>query len=391
MKILCICYEDLSGYSGSNRQVIELVKNLQKLGHEIQICAPLIGKSKELGSFKINYIPVINLPILRYLSYLLLSPWYFIIFFIKFKPDAAFIFEIYLDFGPLLAAKTIMHCPFAFYVNGIAAEEFRLAKIPRVLIWFIEAVQRIYSKIADIIFVVTPGLKNDLHERYRIPLDKIMIVRDAVDTDDFKPMDRDFARERLGFEKNLNIIGFVGSLQPWHGADYLIESIPLILKEISNVKVVIVGQGRMSQHLLRKREFLKLEDTVIFTGLKPFKEVPIYINAFDVCVVFFKPVRTDPGDPIKLYEYLACAKPVVASNVCGYGDFTENVGAGISVDASNREVVAGAIIKLLKDEPLRREMGSRGKAAVEREHTWLKRAVEVERFLGRIKSKRSLT
>jgi len=387
MKILCVCYEDLGGYSGSNKQVIELVKNLSKLGHQVEICAPFISSNKDIESIKINYIPVINLAIVRYLSFLILSPFYFLIFFWRFKPDAAFIFEIYLDLGPLLAAKSV-DCPFAFYVNGIAAEEFRLAKIPGAVIRLIEFVQKIYARLSDIIFVVTIGLKNDLARRHGIGLEKINIIRDAVDTDDFKPLERDLARDKLGLSRNVHIVGFVGSLQPWHGADYLIESVPLVVRELPQTRFVIVGQGRMMQQLTDMTKRLGLEEKIIFTGLRPFKEVPLYVNAFDVCVVFFKAVRTDPGDPIKLYEYLACAKAVIASNVPGYGDFVENIRAGISVDAANPKAVADSIIRLLKDRKLSEEMGERGKSVIEREHTWLSRAQEIASFLDRIRVKK---
>lgn len=380
MKILVACYKNIGAYAGDVRHVIEIVKGLKKLGHNVQLCAPLMKRYDADNELNIKYIPTVNCPFLRYLSYSLLSPFYLIAFFLKFRPDAVLLFEIHFDLGTLLICK-IFHCPLLFYINGIASEEFSLIGTPSFVISLINFVQKTYVKLAYKIFVVTEVLRNDIQIRHKVSRDKIEIIKNGVDTEIFKPIDIKESRRQLGFQENKFLIGFVGSLFAWHGVNYLIESAPLILKEVPNVKFIIVGKGRMEKILLGQVRESGLEGSFLFTGSVPFKQVPIYINAFDICTCFFKPVRTDPGDPIKLYEYLACSKPVVTSNVKGYGDFVEEVGAGLSVDASDPKAVAEAIIRLIKNEVLREEMGKKGRLAVEKGHTWQKRASEIERYL----------
>ncbi len=380
MKVLFVCYEDMGGYSGSNRQVIEIVKNFQKLGHEVKLSTPLINRMPKDLTLDIEYIPVVNLPVIRGLSYLLLSPLYLMKIFFNFRPDAVFFFEIYLDIGPLLACK-VFNCPLTFYINGIAREELVLRKTPNFIISIIELVQKLYSKYANTIFTVTEVIKEYVHREYNVPLKKIDVLKTAVDIEEFIAIDIKDARNRIGLDENIPVIGFCGGLYPWSGIEYLIDSVPLVLKKVPNAKFIIVGGGRTKETFVNRAESLGLKEKITFTGAVPFKDVPFYINTFDICVIFFKPVRINPGDPQKLYEYLACGRPVVASDAGGYGNFVEKIGAGVSVDASNSEKLAHELVRLIKDKSLRTEMGRNARIAMTKNHTWLARAEYIEKTL----------
>lgn len=384
MRIICICYENMGGYGGGNRQVIEIAKSLQRLGHQVKISAPLISRLQADEDFNnIDYIPVINLPVFRRLSYYIFSFFYLICIFLRFKPDAAFLFEIYIECGPLICCK-LLRCPLIFYINGIVSEELKLMNIPGFIIYVIELIRKLHFKLSDKILVIADAVKEYVHLKHSISFDKIAVLNSGVNTEYFKPLEKKSVRRKLNFDEDSNLIGFVGGLYPWHGVDYLINSIPLVLKEAPNTKLVIVGQGKIMQALVKQTKELGLENNVIFTGLVSFKEAPIYINAFDICAVFFKPIRKNPGSPMKLFEYLACGKPVVASNVKGYGDFIERIGAGFSVDAANPQAVAEAIVRLIKDETLKKEMGHRGRCAAVEGHTWQMKAKEIEKYLKEI-------
>lgn len=386
MKILIACYKNIGGYSGDVTHVIQVAKGLQKLGHEVQLVAPSIQRYIQDNELNIRYIPVLNLRFIQFLSYLFLSPIYFMLYFSEFKPDIVLLFEIHLDLGVFFACR-LLNLPLVFYINGITSEEVSLTLKFRPVICLITLIENIYVKFASRIFVVTEAIKNYVKEAYNVSRDKISIVKNGVDAEIFRPIDKEEARKQLGFKQDNFFIGFIGSLFVWQGIDYLIEAVPLILKQIPNVEFVIVGKGNMSKIWQDKVRGLGLEGNFIFTGVVAFSQVPIYINAFDIGIVFFKPIRTDPGNPIKLYEYLACGKPVIASKVTGYGDFVEEIGAGISVDSGNPEAVAEAIISLIRNKRLREEMGRKGRSAVEAGHTWKGRASEIEHFLFEIKNK----
>ncbi len=383
MRIMLICYEDMGGYVGSNRQVMELARALKNIGHIVKIITPRIRVARDNFGLELGYIPVINLPFLRYLSYLILSPIFLLWQYLKFKPDTVFLFQIYLDIGPFLVCK-LCKCPFLFYINGIPGEELSLSRIPGFVISCIEFIQGLYAKNSEKIFSVTDVVRDDTRLRYKVPFEKIELLSSGVDIADFRPMDKEAARQSLGFSQHTPLVGFVASLYPWQGADYLLKAAVLVKKQIPQSRFVIVGQGIMYESLRVQAKKLGLGEYVIFTGAVKFSDVPVYINAFDLCLVFFKPLRKNPGVPMKLFEYLACAKPVIASNTKGYGDVLERIQAGLSVDASVPEELSAAIIKLLSDKEQCRVMGENGRRFA-LANTWENKARFIEQFLLSIK------
>jgi len=376
MKILMICYEHLSAYNGGVVQVIQISTHLRRLGHIISICAPRIGTYKG-HEVTITYIPVLNIRGLRPFSFFFLSPFYLISTFSKLKPDVVILFEIPLFIVPLLITK-IRKCPLVFFVNGIFREE---AKAGGFITKLAELIHRIYIRFSNSIITVTKGIKEFEVQYFGTKPDKIHIIKNGADIRYFRPMDKGQCRKMLLLQVDSRYVGFVGGLFPWHGVDYLIKAAPMILQHMPDTKFLIVGGGREKTNLVSQVKQLGLTDKFIFTGAVPFEKVPLYINAFDLAVAFFKPVRRDPGDPMKLYEYLSCGVPVVVSDVPGYGDFVERVGAGISVDASNAWMLANAIVKLLQHNSLSSIMGKNGREAVVKGHSWKARAKDIERLL----------
>jgi glycosyltransferase involved in cell wall biosynthesis len=81
---------------------------------------------------------------------------------------------------------------------------------------------------------------------------------------------------------------------------------------------------------------------------------------------------------MKLWEYLACGRPVVATAGPGYGDVVVDFRCGVSVQADDHDDLARQIITLLDNPELRAKMGQRGRSAVLQTHTWSARAVQLE-------------
>ena len=120
----------------------------------------------------------------------------------------------------------------------------------------------------------------------------------------------------------------------------------------------------------------------MFVGRVEFDEVSWWIAACDLCVVLHRPVRFYPGDSMKLWEYLACARPVVATAGAGYGDLIEALGAGLSVQGEDVSSLAAGMSRLIRNPETATRMGQSGRGAVVEAHTWEARAVELERVFG---------
>jgi glycosyltransferase involved in cell wall biosynthesis len=138
-----------------------------------------------------------------------------------------------------------------------------------------------------------------------------------------------------------------------------------------------------------RAQALGVADAVRVPGRVPFEQVPQWIAAGDVCVVLHRATRSYPGDSMKLWEYLACARPVVATAGPGYGDVVESLGCGASVKPDDPADLARVLLAVLEDAPRRAAMGERGRRAVLQAQTWAARAEELERLLGGVARGRS--
>ena len=115
------------------------------------------------------------------------------------------------------------------------------------------------------------------------------------------------------------IVCFTGSLFPYQGVDLLIRAAPAILARDPAILFLIVGDGprlRESMDLVKESE---VAGSFHFTGRVPYQKVPLYINAADLCVAPKKPILSGYS-PLKLYEYMACGKPVIADENGGFRD-----------------------------------------------------------------------
>ena len=390
-KILYICYEDISGYNGAIRHITEIVSGLSRNGHRLDLCVPKLGKTSgglAMGSnVRLRYIPTIPFRVVRPLSYLVISLFYLPWLYVRLNPDTVYVRDIKFTILPVLLSR-LTNIPCVLEVNGLTDETVKVRQTAVWTFWILDTFHRWNLRKAGHIITVTRGIKEEILRRYGISSKKISIINNGVDLTQFSPMDKKGAKKKVGLSQEYKYIGFVGGLFPWHGLDQLIEAAPHVLKNEPRARFVIVGSGLMVSALKEMISKLKLDQNFIFTGTVPFPMVPYYINSFHICVVFFKKVRKDPGDPIKLYEYLACGRPVVASDVPGYGDVVHAAEAGISVNSEDPITTAEAILKLLKDEEKGEITGKKGFWKAQKAFSWEKKVKETEQIIETVITRR---
>lgn len=234
---------------------------------------------------------------------------------------------------------------------------------------------------SDKIIAVTPGIKANLEKSYNIPGEKIVVVSNGANTSLFKPLDQEICRKELGLDPKYFYICFVGNLAPWQGIEYLVKAAPLILARFPQCRFLIVGDGVMKHELLKLSRELGVENRFIFTGVVAYDRVPFFINASDVCVAPFIVARNAKIglSPLKLYEYMACKKPVVASDISGVSDVLKASEGGIAVVPENPNALSEAILKLLESPDLRIKLGSKGLSYVTENYSWYSVAKQVDR------------
>lgn len=232
---------------------------------------------------------------------------------------------------------------------------------------------------SDRIIAVTPGIKANLEGIYKIPGDKIVVVSNGANTSLFKPLEQETCRKELGLDLKTPYICFVGNLAPWQGVEYLVKAAPFILSKFPECRFLIVGAGVMKDDLLKLCRELGIKDKFLFTDVVAYDRVPLYINASEICTAPFIIARNAKIglSPLKLYEYMACGKPVVASNISGVSGVLEASGGGISVLPENPDALAEGILKLLEDPGSRIKLGSKGLSYVTENYSWYSVAKKV--------------
>ena len=373
--------EGKEGQDACTTHTIELFENLKKIGNEVNLFVP---KSKGITIYKqpdMVYLPILNIPLLRGVSYQLVLLFYYLFYQVKHtKPDVIYSRISLFIISPLILSK-LFKIPYIIEVNGLGIYERKLSNPSMLAIQIYKIDEKIRKHNymhANKIVAVTQGVKEGIMALYNIPDEKIVVIENGANTDLLRPMEITKARKELKFDQDANYVCFVGSLARWQGVEFLIHSAHLILKGIPNTKFLVVGNGVMKKELMELAAKTDVSDNFIFTGAVPYEDVPKYINASDVCVVPKKPLKSGYS-PLKLYEYMACGKPVVASRISGFEILEEN-NAGILAEPENPEKLAKAIITLLKDEKMREKMGKNGREYVVKNHSWAsvaKRVAEV--------------
>lgn len=378
MKVFMICNAPLDIKNAETIHIIELFKNLRMLS-VTHLFAPkskvTMNKLQDIIFFpNPPYMPLFTLLFNQIILFL-----YLIYYCSKQSPDIIYSRHTTYLFSPVFISK-IFQIPLVLEINGFALAEAKINNAFFVEIYIIKTLRALSYKLSNKLVVVTQGLKEVIIKTYGIPSEKIVVIENGANTDLFKPIDQKKAKERLKLEESKRYVCFVGILARWQGTEFLIQSAPLILKEIPNTRFLIVGDGRMKEKLMDLAKKIGVPDKIIFTGAVPYKEVPFYINASDVCAAPFIIARNkEIGlSPLKIYEYGACEKPVISSRIPNL-EFVEEQNAGILVEPEKPEKLAKSIIKLLRDKKLREEMGKNGRDYIIKNHSWKNIARKVEK------------
>ena len=169
-------------------------------------------------------------------------------------------------------------------------------------------------------------------------------------------------KEALGFPSDALIVGMVANLnRAVKGVEYFVEAMPLIADQIPTARFLILGDGALRPSLQEQARNLGVEDRVVFAGYQP--QVEPFYRLMDLSVL----TSLSEGLSITLLESMSYGLPVVATQVGGNPELVEDGKTGLLVPPEDPERFAGAVIRLLRDPSLRKEMGSRSRIRVETE------------------------
>jgi len=208
---------------------------------------------------------------------------------------------------------------------------------------------------ADKVIAISQESANNVR---RVVSRDVEIIYEGINVEKFRPIK--VAKPSLDIILTVGIISKVNVKRK--GFETLIKSIPFVVKEFRNVRFVFVGKKGDGYQVLRDlAEKLGVLEYVDFAGYKSDEEL---IELFNQCAVFAFP-SIHEGFPTVISEALACEKPVIGTRLAAIPEVVVNNETGILIEnAQSAEELAQAILTLLRDPQLGKEMGKRGRAMI---------------------------
>ncbi|MDI3477208.1 MAG: alpha-maltose-phosphate synthase [Thermoanaerobacterium sp.] len=223
--------------------------------------------------------------------------------------------------------------------------------------------ERTGVEAADKIIAVSNDSKKDIMKCYNVPEEKIEVIYNGIDLNQYKKTDSNVARKKYGIDGRY--ILFVGRISRQKGIIHLIDAVKYLPQD---VKVVLCASSPDTEEIkIEMKEKVKLYPNIIWIDKMVTKEeiIELYSNA----EVFVCPSVYEPFGIINL-EAMACNTPVVASATGGIKEVVVDGETGFLVEPGNPEDLAEHIKKLLDDRGLAATFGANGRKRVEEMFSW---------------------
>lgn len=349
-------------------RIYELAVRLQKRGHKVRILTGFpnypdgivsegyrrkICMKEKKDDIEIRRVWIYPVPnrgffrrILNHLSFMFSSSFFGI--FLSGRPDV-----IVVESPPLFDGIAgwflgrMNSKPFVFNIadfwpeSAVALGSLRDPVLIR-LSGFLE--KRIYA-VAEKIAVVTPGMKEKLVAR-GIPGNKVEVLTNATDTGFFKFDPARPWRKKLG--ENRFIVLYAGTLGIAHGLEIMLRAAEN-LKPQKDILFVLAGGGAEREKLLKMKEKFGLEN-VIFVPGQPKAEMPSLLSSADACVISLRKLEIFRNAlPSKMFEAMACSRPLIAAVEGEAAEVIKDANAGICVEPENPEAMSQAVLKLYRE------------------------------------------
>ena len=401
MKILYLCTDaslDLTGRSGASVHISAFVRALAELGHEVIVLCTRVGSPRSLETelhAEVRPVPLTAwnqglAHAIRAGQRLLGRPTrknpdavralHNLRFFKaaadaarKFHPD--FIYERYSLWGTVgLRLAKDRSIPLVLEVNApltYEQERYRASLTCPPLARWVE--RRIWRK-AGLLLAVSEPLRSQL-QRAGVQPERIRVLPNAVNPGLFHlGLDGKPVRERFKLDGRF-VVGFVGTFKRWHGVDLLLAAFQDLHRADPSTHLLLVGDGPLRPRFEQEVQKAGLQDAVTFAGGVAHQDVPHYLAAMDVAIAPYPAIEDFYFSPLKVFEYMAAGRAVVASRIGQVAEVVVDGVTGLLFEPGNRAGLVDSIQRLQKDAVLRNELGRRASACSVR--TWSQNAAQI--------------
>jgi colanic acid biosynthesis glycosyl transferase WcaI len=256
--------------------------------------------------------------------------------------------------------------PFVFEVRDLWPESLAAVGVSgedSALNLVLGRIARFLYEHADHIVVVTPAFREHLVERWQVPVEKISVVENGVESERFAPASAASSeawRAQLGMQSEF-LIAYIGTIGNAHGLETLLAAAAALQREKADVIFLLAGEGAEKHRIQAAAQVLGLGN-VRFLDQQPREKIPALISAADACLVLLK--KTDVFKtviPTKMLEFMSCARPVILGVDGQARQIVEQAQAGLPIEPENSQALVEAVRHLQRNRALAIELGENGR------------------------------
>jgi glycosyltransferase involved in cell wall biosynthesis len=356
----------------------EMVEALRRRGHQVLVVGPRSEGPKSNHESTIRGMLPSAASELAELAYNILAFRRLQAAYASFQPNILYErYNLFLVAGLWLSRARSL--PMLLEVNAPLAHE---RSKHGDLAWH-RLAHRLEAKVwdaADVVLPVSHALADFVQEA-GVAQHRIQVIPNGVDLRRFSPdIDGNDVRRELGLGNHI-VLGFSGFVRPWHGLDRVIEVIANY-RAGPTLHLLVVGDGPAKADLEHKANRLRVADRVRFVGSIDRDDIPRYVAVFDIAL---QPSAVAYASPLKLVEYMAMGKAIIAPDQPNIRELIDDSRTGLLVRGKGTVELAEAIVLLARDSELRQSLGRRAAHEVsKRDLTWDANARRVEALADRL-------
>lgn len=275
-------------------------------------------------------------------------------------------------FSGLIYTRELSNIAFLGFGNKIVYEAHNLPKRSN-------APFKYWLKKINNLIVITRCLKDDFIN-LGFPAERILVAPDAVDLKIFSISDsKTDCRKRLNLSQDKKIILYTGHLYDWKGADVLLA----VAKLLPECLLVFVGGTDIDVADFKRQARSQKAENVLIIGHRPISEMPIYLCAADILVLpnsAKSKISARYTSPLKLFEYMASHRPIIASNLPSLREILAEETAAFFMPDNPQSLAES--IKFMLDNPVMTAKKAENAFLKVQNYTWEKRAEQIINFIA---------
>lgn len=372
----------IASKDGQYVHVEEIINALKKENQQVILVAPKVAENSDFGSDG-GFVDALKAKLPQFVYELLEFIYAFYAFIklsiaiYKYKPDV--IYERYNLFLPAgIWASKLFSLPILLEVNAPLYQE-RKKYNGISLDWLAKWSQHYCWKNADKVLPVTQVLANYIRE-IGVSEDKIQVIANGINEEKFlAPTQKP---KQLPDLSDKTVIGFVGFVRDWHGLDRVLD----IMAKLNDPSLffLIIGDGPAVESLKAQAEALNLSQQIYISGIIQREHMPDWLAQVDVAL---QPDVVAYASPLKMLEYLALGKAIIAPNTANIRELLVDEHNALLFNTDSTPTFSDCLARMLKDKHLSHQLAEQAAQTIaQKQLTWLANARSIITLFKKLKT-----